>query len=123
MLSFISILQAAYVDEISGELLYLALFEEDMEIDRLRYLPEEELRLAAFKQFFLETCQEMLQLGLAEAERRRAEQSSYAQAYRQAVADNQSQSIEIISDYEEQSAKVWLNTMCSLEQHKPFRAN
>ena len=100
------LVQAAYVDVIAGEKLYLSLFEEDTEAERLRLLPEEEMRMAAFKQFILETCQEMLQFGLEEADRRKAEHTTYVQSYQQAVADNQKQSTVLVAKYDEEASKV-----------------
>ena len=99
-------LQAAYVDVIAGEKLYLSLFEEDTEAERLFLLPEEELRMAAFKQFILEACQEMLQFGLEEAGRREAEHTTYTQSYQQAVSDNQTQSTVLVAKYDKQASKV-----------------
>ena len=91
---------------IAGETLYLSLFEEDTEAERLCLLPEEEARMAAFRQFFLETCQEMLQFGLEETDRRKAEHTTYLLSYQQAVADNQKQSTVLVAKYEEQVSKV-----------------
>lgn len=96
----------AYVDGVAGDTLYLLLFEEDTEAERLALLPGEEGRMKEYKQFFLDTCEEMLQFGLQEADHRKVEHESFLLSYQQAVSANQTELTKIVGEYDEQMGKV-----------------
>ena len=94
------------MDGLAGETLYLSLFEEDTEAERLALLPGEKERMGEYKQFFLRVCEEMLELGLEEAKRRKLERESFSLSYKKAVSTNQTQSTKLIAEYTEQMSKV-----------------
>ena len=87
-------------------MLYLSLFEEDTEAERLALLPGEREKMEEYKQFFLRVCEEVLEFGLEQAERRKEEQESFLLSYQKAVSANQTHSTKVIEEHNEQMGKV-----------------
>ncbi|KAM4598286.1 dynein regulatory complex subunit 3 [Polymixia lowei] len=123
----------AFVEFLNGSYLFDSMFTEDLEAEKLGYLPGVaelvqtyplmswlspiSLTVLTFKRQMVELCVQMFDIGLVEHKLRETEVKSFFDGLKEAVADNQQRAALIVADFEQRRRKRILDLRQMSDTH------
>ncbi|CAD7689603.1 unnamed protein product [Nyctereutes procyonoides] len=93
--------KAAFVEHLNGSFLFDSMYTEDMEGNKLAYLPGVSELLQAYKDKFIIICLNIFEYGLKQQEKRKLELDTFYECVQEAIQENQEQGKHRIAKFEE----------------------
>ncbi|XP_006901244.1 PREDICTED: leucine-rich repeat-containing protein 48-like [Elephantulus edwardii] len=93
--------KAGFIEHLDGSFLFDSMYAEDIEGNKLSYLPGIGELLEAYKDKFVITCLNIFEYGLKQQEKRKAEIDTFTECIQEAIQENQEQGKQKIAEFEE----------------------
>ncbi|XP_041626734.1 dynein regulatory complex subunit 3 isoform X3 [Vulpes lagopus] len=93
--------KAAFVEHLNGSFLFDSMYTEDVEGNKLAYLPGVSELLQAYKDKFVIICLNIFEYGLKQQEKRKLELDTFNECVQEAIQENQEQGKHRIAKFEE----------------------
>ncbi|XP_040830478.1 dynein regulatory complex subunit 3 [Ochotona curzoniae] len=93
--------KAAFVEHLNDSFLFDSMYAEDVEGNKLSYLPGVGELLETYKDKFVIICMNIFEYGLKQQEKRKAELDTFTECIKEAIWDNQQQGRLRIAQFEE----------------------
>ncbi|XP_059006490.1 dynein regulatory complex subunit 3 isoform X1 [Mustela lutreola] len=93
--------KAAFVEHLNGSFLFDSMYTEDVEGNKLAYLPGVGELLQGYKDKFVIICLNIFEYGLKQQEKRKLELDTFNECVKEAIQENQEQGKHRIAEFEE----------------------
>ncbi|KAM9695269.1 dynein regulatory complex subunit 3 [Trichechus inunguis] len=93
--------KAAFIEHLDGSFLFDSMYAEDVEGNKLSYLPGVGELLEAYKDKFVIICLNIFEYGLKQQEKRKMEIDTFNECIQEAIQENQEQGKRKIAEFEE----------------------
>ncbi|XP_075415256.1 dynein regulatory complex subunit 3 [Tenrec ecaudatus] len=94
--------KAGFIEHLNGSFLFDSMYSEDVEGNKLSYLPGVSELLGVYKGKFVIICVNIFQYGLKQQEKRKVEIDTFNECIQEAIQENQQQGKQRIAEFEEQ---------------------
>nr|XP_025861411.1 dynein regulatory complex subunit 3 isoform X3 [Vulpes vulpes] len=101
--------KAAFVEHLNGSFLFDSMYTEDVEGNKLAYLPGVSELLQAYKDKFVIICLNIFEYGLKQQEKRKLELDTFNECVQEAIQENQEQGKHRIAKFEEKHLLETIN--------------